>query len=129
MSQPASGTPGAFGYNDLGQIITGNNNTNYILAFILGALQQVGAALGVGGGGTVGVQRTLASSAVTTDGTVSAGAKSVSFVTSSDFSGTINGAAFLASASKNIAPISPADTIAAIPYTVSAGTIYIDVLT
>lgn len=87
-------------------------------------------AEGITGGGTGGgVQRTLTSSAVTTDGTVSAGAKSVSFVTSSDFSGTINGVAFPVSASKNVAPISPADTIAAIPYTVSAGTIYIDVLT
>lgn len=52
MSQPTTGgTPGQFGYNDLGQIIAGNNNTNYILAFMLGALQQM---IGSSGGGTGG---------------------------------------------------------------------------
>ena len=48
MGQSTSGTPGVFGYNDLGQIITGNNNLGYLLALILGALQQE-----AGGGGIV----------------------------------------------------------------------------
>lgn len=82
-----------------------------------------------GGGGGGGSQRTLNSSAQTTSGSVSAGAKSVSFVTSTDWSGTINGAAFPASASKNLSVINSADTLPAIAYTRSAGTLYIDVLT
>lgn len=73
-----------------------------------------------------GLVRAIVSTAPTSGGTVDAGAKSVSFVTSSDFSGTINGAAFPASAAKSFTVISPADTHPAIPYTISAGTLYID---
>lgn len=46
MPQSTQGSPGAFGYNDQGQLINSAQPTNYILAFILGALQSMAAALG-----------------------------------------------------------------------------------
>ncbi len=76
----------------------------------------------------IGPTATLASSAATGNGSVPAGAKSVSFVTSSDWSGTINGAAFPASAAKSITP-QQGSVLPAIAYTRSAGTLYIDTLT
>jgi len=134
MGQPQQGPPGFFGYDLLGGLTNGTNNEKYLLCLILGALQGASGSGASGGGGLPvvpggGVQRTLTSSAPTSGGTVSAGAKSVSFVTSNDFSGTINGAAFPTSAAKNVTPTSPADALPAIPYTISAGTLYIDVLT
>lgn len=70
------------------------------------------------------------SSAVTSSAAspISAGAKSISFVTSADFIGTINGASYPASASKN--PTAElGKTLPAVAYTVTAGTLYIDILT
>lgn len=74
-----------------------------------------------------GGQLVIQSSAVTSGGTVMAGALSVSFVTSSDFSGTINGAAFPASASKSFNAPNGA-SLPSIAYTRSAGTLYIDAI-
>lgn len=82
------------------------------------------------GGGTPGggTPVTVTSTAPTSGGSVTAGSKGASFVTSADFVGTINGATFPASASKNInPPLGYVNPI--IPYTVSAGTLYIDVMT
>lgn len=78
------------------------------------------------GGGTA---RTIASSAPTTSGTVTGGAQSVSFLTSSDWSGSVNGTTRAASQAINISVVSPADTLPAIAYVISAGTLYIDKLT
>lgn len=118
---------GSFGNDENGNLVVGNNNQPFILALILGALQQLVSLLGGSSGG--GAQRTLTSTAPTTSGSVAAGAKAVSFVTSSDWSGSINGAVWPASASKNISPPNPADTLPAIAYVVTTGTLYIDVLT
>lgn len=71
-----------------------------------------------------GVERTFTLTAATGNGSVSAGAKSVAFSSSSDFAGTITGAAFAASQAIGAA-VDGADTIGEIPYTVSAGTLYI----
>lgn len=57
-----------------------------------------------------------------------AGAKSISFIASTDFVGTINGTSFLAGASKSYTA-SLGKTLPAIAYTVTAGTLYIDVIT
>lgn len=62
------------------------------------------------------------------NGSVPAGKRAISFVTSSDWVGTINGAAFPASAAKSYeAPVGT--SLPAIAYTRSAGTLYIDFLT
>lgn len=74
-----------------------------------------------------GAAKTLTSIAPTTSGTVAAGKGSVSFLSSSDFVGTVNGVAFPANSPKSIAA-NPGDTINAIAYTISAGTLYIDTL-
>lgn len=106
------------------------DSSNLILTKIWYWMFKTAAATGGGtSGGTSGTQRTLTSTAATGSGSVAAGSKSVAFVTSSDWSGNINGVAFPASASKNISVISAGDTLPAIDYTRSAGTLYIDVLT
>jgi len=87
------------------------------------------ATTGGGSSGGGGVQRTLTSSAATASGSLAAGAKSIAIVTSSDFSGTINGAAFPAFASFNVSVDAPANTLPAVAYTRSAGTLYITTLT
>jgi hypothetical protein len=78
------------------------------------------------GGGTA---RTITSSAVTASGSVAAGAKSVAFQTSSDWSGSVNGAARAASQTFYITVPNAADTLPAIPYVRTGGTLNIDVLT
>lgn len=78
---------------------------------------------------TTGTQRSLGSTTATGNGSVTAASKSVSFVSSSDFVGTVNGATFFASSAISIAPPNPSDTNPAIAYTISAGTLRIDVLT
>lgn len=75
-----------------------------------------------------GTVRTFSLTAATGNGSVSAGAKSVAFSSSSDFSGTIAGAAFGASQTTG-ASADGADTIGAIAYTRAAGTLYIATLT
>lgn len=71
---------------------------------------------------------TLVSSSVTTGGSVAAGAYSVVFETSGDFSGTIDGIRFLGN---GFLPIDGGGrgTLPAIPYTINAGTLYIRKLT
>lgn len=88
-------------------------------------LREVTALLG-------GAARTFTSSAPTSGATIAAGAKSVGVVFSSDFAGTFNGAAASSTiypGGKTISVINPNDTLPAIPYTISAGTMYLDVLT
>ena len=70
----------------------------------------------------------LVSSVVNTSGTVASGAYSVSFTTSNDFTGSINGVARQGNTSITIT----ADfrkTLPAIPYIRTTGTITIDILT
>lgn len=76
-----------------------------------------------------GVARTLTSTAATGNGSVTAGALSVSFLTSTDFAGTVNGVTRSTSQAINIAVTYPGDTLPVIAYTISAGTLYIDKLT
>lgn len=75
-----------------------------------------------------GTVRTFALVAAVANGSVAVGAKSVAFSSSSDFAGTITGAAFGASQTTG-ASADGADTIGAIAYTRTAGTLYIATLT
>ena len=69
--------------------------------------------------------KTLVSSIETTNGSVASGSNSVSFVTSNDFVGTINGVARQANSNYSFAA-SKANILAAIPYTVTSGSLLID---
>jgi len=74
----------------------------------------------------VGVQRTLAISSVTSSGTVAAGAKDVEFIFSPDFVGTVLTVAFTGAADTSVRFSAPStDTLGAIAYTRTAGTIRI----
>ena len=89
-------------------------------------------AITSGGGGGGGKQRTLPSVHATGDGTVAAGSVGVQFTLSSDFAGTINGLAYSGATvlTWSPPPLSvPGDTYPAIPYTITAGSANIDVLT
>jgi len=71
-----------------------------------------------------GTVRTPLCSEATASGSTASGVKSVTFVASSDFSGTLLGQTFAASASFTFtAP--PGDTLGSIGFTRSAGTLYI----
>jgi len=81
-----------------------------------------------------GTQRTWTSTSNGTSpgsGTVAAGSKAVMFTLSSDYEGNINGIARLQSETPTIqvSPPYPKDTNPAIAWTVTAGTLKIDVLT
>lgn len=81
------------------------------------------------GGGGAGAH-TLASSSVSSDGTVAAGAFSVTFLPSSDFVGTIDGLSYPGSAWTAISfQADSGRTLPAIAYTRSAGTLGIVKLT
>lgn len=67
---------------------------------------------------------TSSPSSVTTSGTVTAGARSILFETSSTFVGTIDGLVFLPSGFLSY-PITPGSSWPAIPYTITSGTLYI----
>lgn len=67
------------------------------------------------------------SSLVTTSGSTSAGSTSTGFATSFDFVGTINGVTRIASEFYGFES-APGKTLAAIPYTVTAGSIVIDTI-
>ena len=66
----------------------------------------------------------ISASSVTSSGTVTAGAQTVLFETSSDFTGTINGITFLANGFLSYPPV-PDHTWPAIPYVVTTGTLNI----
>ena len=69
-------------------------------------------------GGTVAPTITL----VAESGTIPAGAKSLTFIFSSDFAGTVLGVAFAGGADSTISLTAPVgDTLTAVVYTVSAG--------
>lgn len=70
-----------------------------------------------------GFQRASVSTAHTTSGTIAAGSRSLFFVASGDFVGTVMGIPVLAGAGFNV-PVTPGDTTGAVAYTVSAGTLY-----
>lgn len=74
--------------------------------------------------------RTPAVSLVTTNGTVASGKKIVDFIFSSDFTGTVLTVAFTGAADSVISfEAPPGDTLAAIAYTVTAGSIRIVTIT
>lgn len=77
-----------------------------------------------------GVQRTITSTVATTGATIAAGAKSVSFTFSSDYAGAVNGATIdpTVTASKSFNAPGP-DTLPAIVYTCTAGSVTVDVMT
>lgn len=88
-------------------------------------LNQLQSGITVTASATSGTfQLTSTTSSVTTSGTVTTGARSVLFETSSDFVGTIDGVRFLGN---GFLPYSggASGKLPAIPYTVSAGTLYI----
>lgn len=80
-------------------------------------------ALRVTSSGT-GVQQTPSRSVVTTSGSVTAGAASVTILSSSDFAGTVLGAAFLPSLAETY-EAAAGNTLAAIAYTITAGSLTI----
>ena len=75
--------------------------------------------------GGSGGEQTISSYLKTDDGTITAGATYISFVTSSDFVGTINTIARVASTTY-IFQASIGKTLPAIPYVTTAGSINID---
>lgn len=90
--------------------------------------RQLDPRISFGGGIPVapatGVSRTLTTTAAVATGTTAAGAKSIVFSSSSDWAGTIAGAAFPASTTITLnAPFG--DTLAAVAFTRSAGTLNI----
>ncbi len=92
-------------------------------------LQLTGGVAPAGGGSSSAGPAMTAGPAVaaTSSGSVAAGKNSISFVTSSDWVGTINGADFPASAAKSY-NAAQGRSLPAIAYTRSAGTLYIDFL-
>lgn len=138
MSQPQTGgPPGKYGYDAAGNLLTDQSPIQRLLAFILGALQALVAAGGGGGGGgnvTIvgpGTVTTPTKTTVNTNGTVAAGKTHVEFIASIDYVGTILGDATTGVPSANI-PVSvltldapPWAPLAAIPYTISAGSLMI----
>lgn len=119
-----------------GGFATSQTSTPKLLALLLALLN--GTLVGSGGasGGipvvlssSGGKQRTPGFINAVASGTVIAGAASISFSSSSDFAGTILGNTFGASQAVAYSPPGPNDTIGAIAYTVSAGTLYIATLT
>ena len=83
-----------------------------------------------GGGGGIpvtpgtGTQRTPTCTAAVVSGSTTVGVTRVTFVASSDFSGTVLGQAFAAGASLTF-PTAPGDTLGAMAFTRSAGTLFI----
>lgn len=78
------------------------------------------------GGGGSGTQRTASVTTVSSSGTVAAGARKLTFVLSPDFTGTILTGTFSGATDAAIPFDAPAgDTVGAIPYTISAGSIRI----
>lgn len=86
------------------------------------------AAIQAGAGGTP-VARVFTSVAAVASGSVSSGANAVQFITSEDFVGTINGVSAVASFVYPWINANLNNTLPAIAYTVTAGTITINVLT
>lgn len=126
MSQPTTGgTPGQFGYNDLGQIVAGNNNTNYILSLMLGALQQMIGSSGGGAGGGITVNYpsvTGHSSIVSGAGTIPPNSKGWTFTVLTGPIASFNGAASLPA---GFSDSDPNPNAAAISYDATGGTAYV----
>lgn len=91
-----------------------------LLKYISDKLDSVVNALG----GSISTTLTASPSSVTTSGTITAGARYILLETSSDFVGTINGMVFQANGFLPY-PICPDTRWPAIPYTVTAGTLFI----
>lgn len=90
---------GSFGTGVDGQTADPTRSESYLLALIVGALQNGGG--GGGGGGNVTIVGTAptgntpsTTTNISTGGTISAGAISIEFLLSNTFVGTINGATF-----------------------------------
>lgn len=74
----------------------------------------------------IGKRRTASITSVNASGSVAAGAKSITFIFSLDFTGTVAGGAFTGAADTSITITAPgADTLSAVAYTVTAGSIRI----
>ena len=86
----------------------------------------VKVAVVAGGSTPVSIQRTPAMVLATTSGTVAAGAKVVEFIFSSSFTGTVLGVAFAGATDSSEKFTAPGnDTLGAIVYTVTAGSVRI----
>lgn len=108
--------------NNPGSRVTATTNSDIICQVVS---NPDGTPISGSGSGTT---RTASLTAAVANGSVAANCKSVSFSSSSDFAGTIAGATFGASQALVFAA-DGADTIGAIAYTRSAGTLYIATLT
>lgn len=53
MGQPSTGTPGSLGYDSGGNLLNSAQPTNFLLAYILGALQRLTGGGAAGGSGLV----------------------------------------------------------------------------
>ena len=105
----------------------GNKKNNYSWQKnVLLMLKEVkDAVVSSGGGSGPGVSRTTTSTVETISGSVAAGARWVNFITSEDFSGSINGATQIPSFSFMMPP-NGNDVYGAIPYVITTGNIRID---
>lgn len=102
-----------------------NFNSANSIGITPGDLAIVSALKELAGGGGGAVQ-TVTSSAVTAGGTVAAGARSVMFIFAPDFVGTVDGVAYnFANDSSISLSAQDNDTLEAIAYTRSAGTLRI----
>lgn len=102
------------------------NVTNACLPVAACEVQPYALKVDITGGG--GTPQTVARSVVSTSGSVTAGATSVTIFSSSDFVGTVAGAAFSASIAENFTA-QPGSTLGAIAYTRSAGSLTISTIT
>lgn len=100
------------------------DSVKLLLLGFFGGTAPSGTSPGLPIGG--GVQESLTSVVATGNGSIAAGAKSVCFQTSSDFAGTVNGVTRAVSQVICLTVGNPPDTLLAIPYTISAGTLTID---
>lgn len=94
------------------------------LVYLVGGTSTVTGSVsgGFGGGTETSVQRTPSITVATTNGTIAAGAQRISIIFSTDFAGTVLGATFDGSIDSSVAFSAPTgDTLAAVGYTVTAG--------
>jgi hypothetical protein len=139
---------GSYGCDTQGVQVDETSSATKLWALILGALQGIlGLGGGGGGGGTVSINQTGTANGVqivgaaangntttattvrTTEGpiTIAAGAISIEFLLSTDFTGTINGAAFDNTVATLVVGVYRVDAppwkpLAAFIYTITAGT-------
>lgn len=130
LVNPLDGHSTPFGLSPAGLQAQMQVNIEVIALLILANMVGMNGAAATGAV-TQGA-RTLTSTTVSASGTVAAGALFAEFIFSSDFAGTVNGNTFSGATDSmwQTPPLSrPGDTLPAIAYTRSAGSIRLTVLT